>query len=155
MAFRHASGEGESSAPAYMAGRAAELDELRDVLLQLVDRDAEVYEKLVRTPERDAGDALDAFESPLETIESALAALRLLAVGLRHVPGGLLPECAVALHALGAAVEGGAAVCDANLRLLADGERGPRRESLSFLRRQVQDLTREIEEALAARGPAA
>jgi formiminotetrahydrofolate cyclodeaminase len=152
MAFRHASGEGESAVPDYMAGRVEELDELRERLLELVERDAEAYEKLTSAPAPARKETLLACEAPLETAEAALSALRLLAVGAKQVPARVYAECAVALHALTAAVEGGAAVCAANLAGLAEPERAPRAETLAALRRQASEIAREILAGLTARG---
>lgn len=153
MAFRYATREGESAAPAYMAGRADELDGLRDLLVELVDRDAEAFENLLRS---EAGTSREkalesALEAPSEAMEFALAALRLLSVGLRNVPVRLHSECAVAAHALRAAVEGGAAVLAADLSLLESRARDERRSSSAVLRSQAAKLQEEIEGAL--RGP--
>jgi formiminotetrahydrofolate cyclodeaminase len=137
-----------------MAGRVDELDHLRERLLELVDDDAEAYRAFARAAEPTRKEALAACDAPLETAEAALAALRLLSVGLPNVPERVLAECAVAAHALGAAVEGGVAVGRTNLALLAEAERGDRAETLGFLRREGAALVREIEARLAAGGAA-
>lgn len=95
MAFRGAGGEGEPEG-GYIAGRIAELDELRQKLLAAVDAEGS-----------------DAFESALEVMETAVAALRLLAVGVEAVPDTLRGECAAAGIALRAAVESARSVVEA------------------------------------------
>ncbi len=154
MAFRYAIREGESAAPAYMAGRADELDGLRDLLVELVDRDAEAFEDLLRS---EAGASREkalefALEAPAETMEFALAALRLLRVGLRNVPLRLHSECAVAAHTLRAAVEGGAAVLAADLSWLESTVEHERRSSSAALRSQAAKLQEEIESVLRGQG---
>ena len=152
MAFRYASGEGESDVPAYMEGRADELDRLRELLLALVDEDAQAYEGLRRARDGDVDDeealarAVElARETPLRVMELALGALRLAAVGTPQVPVRLRSECGVAAHALRAAVEGGAAVVAANL---GEGERGEvveeRRAVVAHLREEAARLLEEV-----------
>jgi formiminotetrahydrofolate cyclodeaminase len=129
MAFRYAASEPGIAIPAYMQARAEELLALRDLLLELVERDAAAYERL-RAARRAAEPSAEAvakatsevIEAPLETTEHALAALRLFAVGREHVPARLASDAEAGGHALLAAVRGAAAVGRVNLADLAAGD---------------------------------
>ena len=147
MAFRLAAGTGEI--PAYMEGRADELDDLRDLLLELVDRDATAYRALMNvgdaSGEKAAKARREAFEAPMETAEFSLAALRLLAVGATEVPERLGSDCAVARHALVAAIEGGLAIAEVNLAAWPDaGERDDHTATIGTIRAEGVRLAAEL-----------
>jgi len=127
MAFRLAAREEGSAIPDYMLGRAEELDDLRECLLELVDRDAQAYQRLLRLAQAQGEQAararLDALEAPLETAELALAALRLLAVGRAEVPARAASDADVARSLLLASAAGALATARANLGGVEDPER--------------------------------
>ena len=82
--------------------------------------------------------AEEALEAPLEILERALAALRILAVGASGVPARLRVECRAAALALWAGAEAAGLVVDANL---ADGAGGDHhRATLATLRAQAGQL---------------
>ena len=163
MAFRSASGESGASIPAYMKGRAEELDELAGVLLSHVDRDAEAYTAWRACSESTAGDEtaaaerekwrLESLEAPLETVEMSLAALRLVAVGTPECSPRLLSECDAAALALFAALEAGAAVCRANLKSFDEPLASDREAVLAVLVDEGRQRLASVREA--ARGATA
>ncbi len=152
MAFRVAAGDGESGTPAYMAGRADELDDLREVLLEAVDRDAAAYRRWVKASKQARADdeqaaqaALEVFEVPLEIAEHAIAALRLLHVGAAEVPAPLASDLEVARHTLEAAARGGLATATANLEVLDQDD-----ARAADLRATLESLTAEVARLVAA-----
>ncbi len=115
MAFQHASGEGRSDVPAYMRARAEELRALAERLLALVDEDAEAYQAWrASAGEARRKAARAALETPLEVAETALAALRLSAVGAGEVARALWSECAIGARGLEATVRAGVELVRAN-----------------------------------------
>lgn len=124
MAFRSAGGErpppGGTTSSIFQAARAEELDELRDRALDLVDRDAAALGALLASP---AGEerrtALHgALEAPFETMEVALAALRVTAAGAPDVDAALQPDSLSAAHALWAGLEDAYLIVRANAEAL-------------------------------------
>lgn len=133
MAFRRSASEGASPVPAYMGGRADALDALRETLLDLVDEDAEAYAAFLsaRAASRD-GDAAQAkrraaleraarsaVEVPFDILESALAGLRLAAVGAPDQHPNLHCETEAGALALHAAVLGAARIVRENVPIAA------------------------------------
>jgi len=150
MAFEHAAGEGRSDQAAYMRGRAQELSELSRRLLDLVDEDAEAYRAFLASRDEARRKALQqALEVPLELAETALAGLRLGAVGVAEVADALHSECLVGVDALEAAVRGGIRIVRANAQGL-EAEEGWLEERLAvlpLLERQAAELSREVRAA--------
>jgi glutamate formiminotransferase/formiminotetrahydrofolate cyclodeaminase len=157
MAFHHAAREGAREGasdreggppiPAYMEGRAEELEDLRDLLLELVDRDAQAYARLRRAePDSAAASSagLEALEAPMETVEFSLAALRLLAVGRPEVSAVLASDCEAARAALVAAIDGAAAAAEVNLAELGEVA-GEHASTLAALRAEAAALAQELE----------
>ena len=122
MAFRHAAGEGGSAFPAYMEGRADELRELSRHLLALVDRDAACEAPASASDGGREQAARSALEAPLQVAETALAGLRLAAVGAPAVAAPLASECAAGADALAAAVRGGLGLVHANAAFVGEGD---------------------------------
>lgn len=150
MAFEHAAGEGRSDQSAYMRGRAQELSDLSRRLLELVDEDARAYRDFLGSRGEARRKALrQALEVPLELAETALAGLRLGAVGAAEVAEGLHSECLVGAEALAAAVSGGIGIVRANAQGL-EAEEGwleDRLAVLPLLERQAQELHQEVRAA--------
>lgn len=154
MAFRVAAGEGRSPVPAYMGARADELDELRAALVAGVDADASAYAAW-RAAGQDARAAERALEVPIETMERAVAALRLLAAGSHAVPERLRSECSAAAIALRAAVDAAGVIAADNLSSFEDeGFRSERGATLDTLRARAAELLREVEVRDGAEGGA-
>jgi formiminotetrahydrofolate cyclodeaminase len=120
MAFRFTSGDKYAAVESAMAQRAAELDRLRARAITLVDADSASYErvtagfalpksteseKAVRTATIQA--ALEgALEVPFETMQLAVAGLKLAAEGVAAINPNLASDCATGALALGAGLEG-------------------------------------------------
>lgn len=102
MAFKRAVGEGSTEGP-FAAGRAAELDALRERALELLEELHQARAKLEQDPEKAAPQA---FEALFEGGETALSALRLAAVGMPELRRVAAAECASGGAALWGAVEG-------------------------------------------------
>jgi len=144
MAFRAAANE-SSEAGAFSTGRADELEDLRDLLLEGVERDAAAYREFRgAAPEggEAAAEALTAaLEVPLETAEFSLAALRLAEVGRRDVPLALASDLVVAERSLAAAAEGALAIAQANLGgIEAEETRGEYQLTIDSLQAEVARL---------------
>ena len=149
MAFRHASGESAEGKrqPVYMGGRADELSELAERLLALVQEDAQAYGAFADAAHDEARDkaARAALEVPLEVAETALAGLRLLAVGADGVPAPLWSEVLVACNALAAAIDGGLALVRANAGSIDDADwTADRLAILDTLASQADALAAEV-----------
>ena len=147
MAFRLAAKEETTKIPEYLLGRAEELDDLRDCLLELVDRDAEAFQKLLASgeasEEKRERARTEALEAPLETAEFSLASLRLWCAGRPEVPHRLSCDFAVALGLLEASLEGALAVAEQNL---ADWPAG---ETVDEYRATIATLRAELRERVA------
>lgn len=159
MAFGHAAGEGRSGESAYVRGRAEELGALSERLLELVDEDARAYGAWSSAGGREerAKAARIALETPLEIAETALAALRLAAVGAADVRRALDSECRIGADSLRAAVDAGVLLVRANARGLAAPEQGieagwvdERLVVAEGLARQAAVLSEEVRAARAA-----
>lgn len=119
MACRFSTGEKYAAVEAYMGGRAEELDALATHALANVDADSRSYDavsaayKLPKaTPEEKAARAAavqkalqGALELPLETMETALAGLRLAAVAARDANKNLGSDLASGALCLWAGLE--------------------------------------------------
>ena len=123
MAFRSAAGERPplgGTLSNFQAARAEELDELRGRALDLVDRDAAALEALLASPagEERRTALRGALEAPFETMEVALAALRVTAAGAPDVDAAFQPDCLSAAHALWAGLEDAYLIVRANAEAL-------------------------------------
>lgn len=157
MAFQHAAGEGRSELPDYMRGRATELRELSEHLLRLVDEDAQAYQAYLSSAgEARRKAARAALETPLEVAETALAALRLAAVGAPEVAPALWCECAIGSQGLESTVQAGLALVRANAGQVAAGEDpawlSERVGLLPTLEREALRLAQEVRAIGHARG---
>jgi len=137
MALRSAAGD--TAAPC------AELERLRESLLERVDQDAEAYEAFRAAPAASPvrEQALQrSIAVPAEIAQLSLEALRALAEGASGVRPALASECQMAAGALLAAVEGAAATAAANLPGLGDSaaaaDHGFR---LGAIRRRARELS--------------
>jgi formiminotetrahydrofolate cyclodeaminase len=111
MTLRSHAGEGET----WQEARAAELDAITERLLTLVERDAEIYERVVAARELDEGpertQALDkalraALDTPTEMMEACLGGLRIALRGAEAgVPKHLACDCLAGTQALWVGVE--------------------------------------------------
>ena len=150
MAFEHAAGEGGSGNSAYVEGRAQELAILSQRLLELVDLDAKAYESFVEA-EGDARDkaAREALEVPLEVAETALAGMRLAAVGAKDVKEPLWSECTVGLGALEACIRGGLGLVRTNAPSIDD--QAWVEDRLAILQDLESQMTRLVQEIHSAK----
>ncbi len=119
MAFRFTSGPKFAAVEAAMASRVEELERLRRQAGALVDRDTAAYDAVGAArklpKESDAQKAARdqavqaalqvALEVPFETLETALAALRLCASGAPDVNPNLASDCATGALCLASACE--------------------------------------------------
>ncbi len=124
MTLRLAGGERE----VYQRGRADELDQVRDRLLELVERDAAAYDRVAAArdlPEGEREPALaeafrGALETPVEVMEECLAGLRLAAAGGGGVDPHLACDCLAGAHALWAGLEDAYLMVRENAGFLGD-----------------------------------
>lgn len=121
MALRFTAGEQEI----YQAGRAESLDALRDQALELVDRDAVAFARVVESASAGGGEALQealrgALEVPFEVMETALACLRLAAAGAPAAPAELTADTLCGAHALWAGLENAYLMVRANAERIED-----------------------------------
>jgi formiminotetrahydrofolate cyclodeaminase len=156
MAFGHAASEGRSDVPDYMRARAEELRELSRRLLELVDEDARAYRDFLKSAgEARRKAARAALDVPLEVAETALAALRLAAVGAGEVASALWCECAIGARGLEGSVLAGLTLVRANAGEAehADDERwlAERVGLLPVLEREAARLAQEVSAAGSAR----
>jgi len=119
MAFRFTSGEKFAAVEADMARRTEQLERLRVVALELVDRDSAAYDRVtasykspkVSEAEKQARSAgiqaalTEAMAVPRETMSVAVQALRLCAEGSAAINPNLASDCATASWCLWGAVE--------------------------------------------------
>lgn len=119
MAFRFTSGEKYAAVEGAMARRVEALDALRARALELVDRDSRSYEAVTAAYKLGKGTDAEkaartaaiqlamkgALEVPAETMEHALAALRLVAEGLPSVNPNLVSDGATGATCLWSASE--------------------------------------------------
>lgn len=119
MAFRFTSGPKFATVEAAMAGRVEELERLRRQAGALVDRDTAAYDavgaarKLPKDTDADKAARERAIQSalaialevPFETLETAIAALRLCAAGASDVNPNLASDCATGALCLASACE--------------------------------------------------
>jgi formiminotetrahydrofolate cyclodeaminase len=119
MAFRFTSGPKFAAVESAMVARVEELERLRHRAGELVDRDTAAYDAVsaaMKLPkDSDAqkvarGEAMQsalgvALEVPFETLETALAALRLCAAGASDVNPNLASDCATGALCLASACE--------------------------------------------------
>ena len=120
MAFRFTSGEKYASVEGVMAGRAAELDRVRARAIELVHADSASYDRVTAAfalPKADdeqksvRSAAIQAafkgaLEVPFETMQLAIAALKLAADGAGAINPNLASDCATGALALAAGLEG-------------------------------------------------
>ena len=150
MALRRSCGEGHPRA-AYMEGRAEELDALRRRLLELGEADARDQARMRGLAARE--DELTAEESgslarvreasletPLEIMETCLAALRLAAVGRSDLAGGMGCDCAVGSLALWSALEGALELVLSSASSFSPTELGDRLDLARFVRTEAREL---------------
>lgn len=119
MAFRFTSGEKYTAVESAMARRVEELERLRQVSNDLVDRDSQAYdavtaayklakasdpEKLART-EAIQKALLGALEVPRETMRVALAGLKLNSEGAGDINPNLASDCATGALCLASALD--------------------------------------------------
>ncbi|MBL8861988.1 MAG: cyclodeaminase/cyclohydrolase family protein [Planctomycetes bacterium] len=141
MACRFTSGEKFAAVEAAMARRVEALERHRARGLELVDLDARSYdavtaayklpkateaEKSARSAAIQAG-MRGALEVPAETVEVALAALRLAAEALSDVNANLISDAASGAHCLHAACEAALLNVRINATSLADKAHGAER----------------------------
>ncbi len=113
----------------YLEATQEELEELRECLLDLVQRDAEAYRSLVRAQKegtdrgRIAAAAQAAWEAPMEVAELCVIALRRLSLCAHQVREHLRVDHDVALACLRTGIEAGVRVAEVNLSGLADAAR--------------------------------
>ncbi|MFT5290333.1 MAG: formiminotetrahydrofolate cyclodeaminase [Planctomycetota bacterium] len=133
MAFRCSSSEGSSVVPAYMGGRADELNVLTHRLQQLIDQDAQAFEEFLKVRKSDVeGEAARAkwqaalksaacsvVEVPFAILEVSLSALRLAAVGAPDQNPNLVCETETGALALWAAMEACERIVRDNLPIAA------------------------------------
>lgn len=120
MAFRFTSGDKYAEVEPEMARRVEGLDGLRARALQLVDEDSGSYDAVTaafKLPKSDSDEkkarraaiqaaTKGALEVPFETMQNAVAGLRLAAEGVADINPNLASDCAVGSMHLAAAVEG-------------------------------------------------
>jgi formiminotetrahydrofolate cyclodeaminase len=120
MAFRFTTGEKHASVESAMLARAAELDPLRARSLELVQLDTDAYDEvtaayaLSKSNEAERAERAaqiqaalkGALEVPFETMQTALAALRIAADGAADINRNLASDCAVGVACLAQAIEG-------------------------------------------------
>jgi formiminotetrahydrofolate cyclodeaminase len=163
MAFRFTSGEKFAAVEGEMARRVEELEGLRSRSLELIDRDSRAYDEVTRAyrmpkaidtekaarrmaVQRALGNALDV---PFETLETALAALRLSAEGAPDVNPNLASDCTTGALCLWSAVEAAFANVRINAALLEDKQRAAERLSAGeALRRDAHQLLADVRKAL-------
>ncbi len=159
MAFRQAAGT--SAVAPYIIGRAEELDDLRELLIESVDRDSNAYRALMGAsklpPDKAKKARVEAFEAPMEVAEYALAALRLCAVGASDVSAHLASDVVTARCALGAAIQSGLATAEVNLAAWPDdGDAAAiedHRATIATIRSEAARLLAELEAADTVGGP--
>jgi formiminotetrahydrofolate cyclodeaminase len=136
MAFRFTSGEKFAAVEAAMAERAKQIDALRPRALELVDLDSRAFEAvtaaqaLPKANEAQKSDRAAAIQAalkqaldvPFETMQVALAALRLAGAGAAEINKNLASDCAVGAKCLAVAVEGAYLNVKINALSLKDAE---------------------------------
>ena len=119
MAFRFTTGEKHAAVEEAMMRRAEDLDRLRERALGLVDRDSVAYDAVAVAFKLPKGTGAEkaarvqgvqealrgALEVPLETMQTALLALRLCAEGAPGLNPNLASDCAAGALCLGCAAE--------------------------------------------------
>lgn len=166
MAFRFSTGEKYAAVAPYMAGRAEELDALRARALELVDRDSAAYDKVsaaYKLPKATDAEKAErakaiqralqgALELPLETMETALAGLRLAAAGAADVNRNVASDLETGAWFLRSGLEGGLANVRVNAGSIEDRAWLDRRLSAAeALRSESEKLLESVRAAL--RGP--
>lgn len=158
MAFRFTSGEKYAAVEPEMARRVEALDEFRARALQLVDEDSGAYDEVTaafglpkvsaeQKKERRAAiqaATKGALEVPFETMQNALASLRLAAEGAGEINPNLASDCTVGAMHLAVAVEGAYLNVKINAGSLKDEEYVERHE------RACQAMLSEAHELLEA-----
>jgi formiminotetrahydrofolate cyclodeaminase len=164
MAFRFTSGEKYAGVQAAMGNRADELDRLRERALDLVDRDTDAYDAVTaayKLPKADPAQksartqavqsALGvALEVPLETMRTAVLALRLCAEGAPAINPNLASDCATGAWCLWSAAESARLNVRINAASLADTELA--RARLAECEAVVDEARRLSEAARSAAG---
>jgi methenyltetrahydrofolate cyclohydrolase len=163
MAFQFTSGEKYARVQALMAARAKGLDTLRPKALELVDRDSAAYDgvtaayALPKASEEEKGRRAEAvqaalraaLEVPFETMQLALAALRIAAAGAPEINQNLASDCAVGSTCLANAVES----AFLNVRINASSIRDPEYVGLRLgdcegMRLEARDLLAVVQKAV-------
>lgn len=164
MAFRFTTGPKFAAVESALAGRVEELERLRQRACELVDRDTDAYDAVTaamklpkETDPQKAARAhviqlalVGALEVPFETLETALAALRLCAAGAGDINPNLSSDCATGALCLASACESALM----NVKINADSIHDKDYASARLAR--AEDMRREaralLESVRAARG---
>ncbi len=162
MAFRFTSGPKFATVEAAMAARVEELERLKRRAGDLVDHDTAAYDAVsaaMKLPkDSDAQKAARdqaiqsalgvALEVPFETLETALAALRLCAAGASDVNSNLASDCATGALCLASACESALMNVKINAGSIRDkGYALPRVARAEELRREAAELLETVRSA--------
>ncbi len=168
MAFRFTSGPKFAAVEAGLQAHLAALEELRARALDLVDLDSSAYDavsrayalpkatdadKLARTQAIQGG-VRGALEVPMDTLRSAVAALRIAAAGAPQVNKNLASDCATGSWCLWGAAEGAVLNVRINAAALADGEVARSRlAECASLRAEAESLASSVRAAVSGSLP--